>query len=90
MREGLLWYDADTRRSARQKIDDAARRYQERFGRAANCCHVHPAVQAEHPDLHIVADATVRPHHFLVRVADSLPPLAHSAARVARGRKGAA
>ena len=86
MREGLLWYDADGKRPAHQKIEDAARRYQERFGRAANCCHVHPGEEIEHPTLHVVADLKVLPHHFWVGVDESLP----SAARPARRRAGAA
>ncbi|HZU06137.1 MAG TPA: hypothetical protein VFB73_09185 [Chloroflexota bacterium] len=73
MREGLLWYDADRRRPTLQKIDDAARRYRERFGRAPNCCHVHPSEWVAHPVLEVVADATILPHHFWVGVDESRP-----------------
>ncbi len=86
MREGLLWYDADAKRPTSQKIEDAARRYQERFGRAPNCCHLHPAETVDRADLHIVADAKILPHHYWVGVDESLPTLA----RPARRRSGAA
>ena len=85
MREGLLWYDADARRSASQKIDDAVRRFEERFKHAPNCCHVHPAEAATHPRLEVVADKHLRPHHYWVGVDESLLP-----ARRARRRAGAA
>jgi hypothetical protein len=86
MREGLLWYDADGKRPTSQKIGDAARRYLERFGRAPNCCHVHPDEWAELAEFHVVADPRVLPHHFWVGVDEALPALA----RPARRRKGAA
>ena len=85
MREGLLWYDADAKRSPRQKIDDAARRFEERFKRAPNCCHVSAQEQADHPRLQIVADKHLRPHHYWVGIDESLLP-----ARPARRRAGAA
>jgi hypothetical protein len=74
MREGLLWYDADPRRPASQKIEDAARRYQERFGRAPNCCHLHPDEQASESKLHVVANPRILLHHYWVGVDESLPP----------------
>jgi hypothetical protein len=84
MTEGLLWYDADARRPTAQKIEDAATRYRERFGRAANCCHVHPSEQIEHTAVNVVANPRIQPHHYWVGVDESLPM-----ARAAR-RRGAA
>ena len=66
MREGLLWYDADARRPTSQKIADAARRYHERFGRAPNCCHLHPTEGADAVDLLLVPDARIPRHHYWV------------------------
>ena len=80
MREGLLWYDASNR-SVVQKIDEAARRYQERFGRAANCCHVRSADGIQHPTLHVVANPTILPHHFWIGVDESLLPPGRSLRR---------
>ena len=84
MTEGLLWYDADGKRPTGQKIDDAARRYQERFGRAPNCCHVNPAELVEHTSVQVVANPRVLRHHYWVGIDAGLPQ-----ARPAR-RRGAA
>lgn len=94
MLEGLLWYDTDAKRSVRQKIDDATRRFQERFGRPPNCCHVHPTEAIAHDGLHIVSDQHIRPHHYWVGVDVSLPrrPRARTPTEnhPARPRRGAA
>lgn len=42
MKVGLLWYDSDPRRQLEDKIDRAAERYREKFGRWPNTCFVHP------------------------------------------------
>lgn len=48
MEVGLLWYDADPRRSLADKVGRAAQRYQEKYGRWPNTCFVHPqAVEGE-------------------------------------------
>lgn len=85
MREGLLWYDASEKRSPEVKIDTAAERFAARSGRAANCCHVHPSQQFEHPRLHVVGDARIKPHYFWVGVDEALV-----APQRARRRAGAA
>ena len=54
MREGLLWFDPDKRRGPVEKLDDAAARYLERFGRAANLCHVNSAEVFSHPSIKVV------------------------------------
>jgi hypothetical protein len=84
MTEGLLWYDADGKRPTRQKIDDAVNRYRERFGRAPNCCHVHPDQVVEHASVQVVANPRILLHHYWVGIDESLP-----LARPAR-RRGAA
>ncbi len=86
MREGLLWYDADERRPITAKIDAAARRGLERFGRAPNCCHVHPDDVVDHPTLRVVPNSKIARHHFWVGIDDSLIP----AGRVRRRHAGAA
>jgi hypothetical protein len=84
MTEGLLWYDADGKRPTSQKIDDAVNRYRERFGRAPNCCHVHPNQLVEHASVQVVANPRILLHHYWVGIDESLP--------LARGsrRRGAA
>ena len=41
---GLLWYDDDPRRGLEDKIDRAAQRYREKYGRWPNTCYVHPQI----------------------------------------------
>ena len=89
MREGLLWYDGDKRRSPQDKLDLAAARYAERFGRPADTCHVNPAELFEHPRLRVVADPAVLPNHFWVGEDEELaaaqprPPAARRRRRIA-------
>lgn len=66
MREGLLWFDPDKRRAPQDKLDQAAARYAERFGRRPDTCHVNPAELFQHPTLSVLPDSTVLPHHFWV------------------------
>ena len=92
MREGLLWYDPDPRRPAADKIEDAARRFRERFGRAPNCCHLHPDEGVGKASVHVVADARIPRHHYWIGVDDTLPAprLERGPARRAERRRGAA
>ncbi|WP_347243348.1 hypothetical protein [Thermogutta sp.] len=41
---GLLWFDDDPKRSLGQKVENAARRYIEKFGHPPNVCYVHPSM----------------------------------------------
>jgi hypothetical protein len=66
MREGLLWFDPDKRRTPQEKLDQACARYTERFGRRPDTCHVNPAELFEHPTLRVIPDPAVLPHHFWV------------------------
>lgn len=42
MKTGLLWYDGDPKRSLEDKIERAAGRYHEKYGRWPNTCYVNP------------------------------------------------
>ena len=66
VREGLLWFDPDKRRPPQEKLDQAAARYAERFGRQANTCHVNPAEPFEHAVLRVVPDPAVLRNYFWV------------------------
>ena len=46
MQEGMLWFDSDGSRSLAAKIEDAARRYREKFGRQPDTCYVNSATLA--------------------------------------------
>jgi hypothetical protein len=66
VREGLLWFDSDKRRPPQEKLDQAAARYTERFGRPPNTCHVNPAEPFEHAVLRVILDPAVLPNYFWV------------------------
>src|SRR5687767_6440985 len=74
MKLGLLWYDADQRVSPQQRLAEAATRFAERFGRPANCCHVHPEELFADPAISVVADPTILKHHFWVGRDEALEP----------------
>jgi len=74
MKLGLLWYDADKRVSPQQRLAEAASRFAERFGRPANCCHVHPEELFADPAISVVADPFILKHHFWVGRDEALEP----------------
>jgi len=86
MREGLLWFDPDKRRTPQEKLDQAAARYTERFGRQPDTCHVNPAELFEHPTLRVIPDPAVLPRHFWVG-EDQEMAAARREQRPLRGRK---
>jgi hypothetical protein len=47
---GLLWYDSDPKRTLEDKIGQAARRYQEKYGRWPDTCYVHPQAVVALPE----------------------------------------
>jgi len=77
MQVGLLWFDNDPHRGLTSKIEDAARRYREKFGRPADTCYVNSLLFAKGPEmaaasglpnltLRVVPAANILPHHFWV------------------------
>lgn len=66
MQVGLLWFDPDKRRALQDKLDQAAARYNERFGQAATCCHVHPTELFTHPTIRVVPHPAVLRGHLWV------------------------
>jgi hypothetical protein len=80
---GLLWFDADRRRAARDKLDQAAARYELRFARRPNVCQVHPADLFTHESILVLPNPAVLRDHFWVGVDRELEPLP---ARRAGGR----
>jgi len=75
MEVGLLWFDDNPKVSFVSKVERAARRYQERFGRSPDVCYVHPCtfagVTAMPADVQVIGLSTVRPNHFWVGVKSS-------------------
>jgi hypothetical protein len=77
MQVGLLWFDNDPHRGLTGKIEDAARHYQEKFGRLPDTCYVNHLVFSKgsemvatpsfaNQDLRVVPAANILPHHFWV------------------------
>jgi len=73
MKSGLLWFDDNPKISIATKIDNAARHYQEKFGRLPNICYVHPHTLAGTTSVstrvRVVELHSVLPNHFWVGVA---------------------
>jgi hypothetical protein len=73
MQSGLLWFDPDTKKSARDKIDEAIERYVEKFGVQPNACHVAPSGETVHDTIAVVPDRWIRPGYFWIGVDETLP-----------------
>jgi hypothetical protein len=76
MKAGLLWYDDDPRRGLEDKVQQAALRYREKYGRWPNTCYVHPQVVEEHlePELQVVCS---RKQRRVIRIVSAPNILLH-------------
>ncbi len=74
MTVGLLWFDDDPKRSLADKIEEAARRYREKFGIDPDTCYVNPSTlgdgKVNGTRVRVVPTSQVLPHHLLLGVAD--------------------
>jgi len=81
MQVGLLWFDSDPHRGVTAKIEDAARRYREKFGQPPDTCYVNraalndtvmttPSQQVPGGALRIVPATNILPNHFWVGVEE--------------------
>jgi hypothetical protein len=81
MQTGLLWFDNDPSRGLAAKVEDAARRYREKFGLPPDTCYVCeaalqgreltvtlPGVQGR--SLRVLPASNVLAHHFWVGIED--------------------
>ena len=50
MKSGLLWYDNNRKTSLADKIEAAAKRYREKFGKSPNQIYINPVDAELHPD----------------------------------------
>ena len=87
MQLGLLWYDGDKRRSPQDKLDQAAARYAERFGRQPDTCHVNPAELFQHPSLRVLPDPAVLPSHFWIGEDEEVAAARRAQSAARRRRK---
>ena len=69
---GLLWFDDNPKVPLAIKVENAVRRYRERFGRMPEVCYVHPRTLAGAEELpvhlRVIERATIQPNHFWVVV----------------------
>jgi hypothetical protein len=81
MQTGLLWFDNDPTREISRKVEDAARRYKEKFGVAPNICYVNQAALgggelklalqgSQAALLRVVPVSNVLLHHFWVGIEE--------------------
>ena len=74
MQTGLLWFDSDPNRGLAAKIEDAARRYREKFGQPPDTCYISKTAVTDAGmqqtlsglAVRVVPSTTIRPHHFWV------------------------
>jgi hypothetical protein len=82
MQIGLLWFDNDPNRGLAAKVEDAARRYWEKFGKPPDTCYVNQAAltngaitialpPTRGASLRVVPTANILPHHFWVGVEEA-------------------
>lgn len=69
MKRGLLWYDASAA-PIWEKIEQAAKRYQQKFGDAPNTCFVNPLDLGRETkpkpttEIRVAGKSTILPNHF--------------------------
>ncbi len=69
LRVGMLWFDDRADCPLEAKIERAARRYREKYGRVPNVCYVHPSVfkpEASTEALKVIARTDILPHHLWI------------------------
>ncbi|MFB0546651.1 MAG: hypothetical protein ACETWB_07055 [Anaerolineae bacterium] len=77
MKIGWMWFDDDPERSIEEKIEQAARRYHQKFGRSPNTCYVNVLALSQDElrcgEIKVIAVSNILPHHFWLGMADSSP-----------------
>lgn len=74
MKQGLLWFDNDSKRSLEDKIAQAVERYVQKFGHEPNVCYVNPQMLAEQKaaasskQVRLATAHNILLHHFWVGV----------------------
>ena len=73
LKSGWLWFDDSPRITLQEKVERAARRYTERFGRAPTVCYVHPkTLLGANPvagSVQVIESCTIQPNHFWLGIA---------------------
>ncbi|GIW09309.1 MAG: hypothetical protein KatS3mg061_0366 [Dehalococcoidia bacterium] len=65
---GLLWYEPNPKVLLTDRIEQAAARYQQRFGEAPNICLVAPSEAVPCPQITVRADRRIQPGYLLIGI----------------------
>ncbi len=82
MQTGLLWFDNNPARELTAKVEDAARRYKDKFGVAPNTCYVNKGAitgdslmvaleSVKGKRVRILPAPNILPHHFWIGVEEA-------------------
>jgi len=87
MKVGWMWFDSDPQKTFEEKVQQAASRYREKFGRPPTVCYVNNgqdfgelsrAVNGQRElrcgPVRIIGAHNILPHHFWLGVADASEP----------------
>ena len=70
MTTGMLWFDNDPQRKINEKINQAAKYYQQKYGSRPNLCFVHPKLQEtsfeNEFELEVQFNVTISPDHIWI------------------------
>lgn len=73
MKVGMLWLDADSKRTIEEKVIRAAVYYHDKYGHAPDLCLVNPTTFADEEitvgEVKVQRAKNVLPHHFWIGVS---------------------
>ncbi|MGQ9584577.1 MAG: hypothetical protein ACUVXG_04190 [Anaerolineae bacterium] len=73
---GWMWFDDDSRTSLEEKVEKAAGRFRQKFGRTPNTCCVNPRLLPHGQEevwcgrVRVIPLPNVLPHHFWLGVME--------------------
>ncbi len=72
MKQGLVWYDGDPKKTLDAKMTEAAKRYKEKYGSEPTVCYVNPSHLADKQrtvgKMRIVSASQVLPNHLWLEI----------------------
>ncbi len=72
MKQGLVWYDGDPKKTLDAKMAEAAKRYKEKYGSDPTVCYINPAHLADQRStagkMRIVSASQVLPNHLWLEI----------------------
>ncbi len=72
MKQGLMWYDGDPKKTLGAKMIEAAKRYKEKYGAEPTVCYVNPAQIDDKAGnvgkIRVVSASQVLPNHLWLEI----------------------